>query len=93
MSPDDTPDPLAEVAEHVARSAALPPALARRVVDDVVALLTEPVEDLVRRRHRELQARGAANVTIFRVLAEELARRPVAAPVLSERQLRRLVYG
>jgi hypothetical protein len=47
----------------------------------------------VRRRHRELQAAGRTNAEIFGRIAAELAGRPVAAPALSERQLRRIVYG
>jgi hypothetical protein len=47
----------------------------------------------VRRRHRELQASGLANAAIFDCIAAELAARPVAAPTLSARQLRRVVYG
>jgi len=47
----------------------------------------------VRRRHRELQATGLANLAIFDRIADELASRPVAAPPLSPRQIRRIVYG
>lgn len=66
---------------------------AARVVEDVVAFLAEPVEDYVRRRHAELKTYGAKNDQIFGLLREELASRVVAAPDLSERQLRRIVYG
>ena len=44
-------------------------------------------------RHAELQAVGKKNPEIFRLIADELGRRLVAAPLLSERQLRRIVYG
>nr|WP_179670424.1 hypothetical protein [Nocardioides thalensis] len=66
---------------------------ATRVVEDVVAFHAEPVEDYVRRRHAELKTHGAKNDEIFGLLREELASRVVAAPDLSERQLRRIVYG
>nr|WP_246378654.1 hypothetical protein [Nocardioides ginsengisegetis] len=69
------------------------PAEATRVVEDVVAFHAEPVEDYVRRRHADLKTYGAKNPEIFARIAEELAARVVAAPQLSERQLRRLVYG
>lgn len=78
---------------HVVRTTGLPATQAARVVDDVVAALAEPVEDLVRRRHNELQDLGLRNSEIFPKLAAELAGRVVAAPRLSERQLRRIVYG
>ena len=79
--------------DHVARSTGLTPAEVRRVVIDVVSFHAEPVEDLVRRRHAELRRSGARNEQIFAELALELTGRVVAAPVLTERQLRRLVYG
>ena len=47
----------------------------------------------VRRRHAELKTFGVRNPEIFARLADELAQRVVAAPELSERQLRRIVYG
>lgn len=82
-----------DLVDHLARTTHLPAAVARRVVADVVAYFSEPVEAVVRRRHRELQARGLANPAIFERVAAELAERPVAAPALSSRQLRRIVYG
>lgn len=78
---------------HVARTTGLSPSEAQRVVVDVVSFHAEPVEELVRRRHAELRSAGARNEQIFATLAAELAGRVVAAPGLSERQLRRLVYG
>ena len=85
------PDP--ELVARIAASTGLSPAEAARVVQDVVAFHAEPVEDYVRRRHAQLKTYGARNTEIFAVLAEELAHRVVAAPALSERQLRRIVYG
>ena len=63
------------------------------MVDDVVAFHSEPVDDYVRRRHAELKSGGAKNSEIFTRLAAELEGRVFAAPELSERQLRRIVYG
>ena len=78
---------------HVVATTGLTPAEAARVIEDVVAFHAEPVEDLVRRRHAHLKTYGARNDEIFARLAEELQTRVVAAPRLSERQLRRIVYG
>jgi len=78
---------------RVAASTGLTPAEAARVVEDVLAFYTEPVEELVRRRHTELKIYGARNPEIFARIAEELADRVVAAPRLTERQLRRIIYG
>ena len=85
--------PVDELAEQVSRTTGLSADDARRVVADVLAYFTETTEEYVRRRHRELQTYGARNDEIFARLAAELDGRVVAAPGLSERQLRRLVYG
>jgi uncharacterized membrane protein len=86
-----SPDP--DLVARIATSTGLAPAEAARVVEDVIAFHAQPVEDYVRRRHAELKTYGAKNPEIFARIAEELAARVVAAPELSERQLRRLVYG
>jgi hypothetical protein len=76
------------------RSGTLRPGEARRVVGEVIAFFSaETAEEYVRRRHRELRGRGLLNAEIFARVAGELRCRPVAAPRLSERQVRRLIYG
>ncbi len=85
--------PLPKLIDHIVASTGLSPAEAARVIDDVVAFHAEPVEDYVRRRHAHLKTYGAKNPEIFTRIAAELADRVVAAPALSERQLRRIVYG
>jgi hypothetical protein len=78
---------------HVVATTGLSASEAARVVEDVVAFHAEPVEDYVRRRHAELKTYGVRNTAIFERLAEELGHRVVAPPHLTERQLRRIVYG
>ncbi len=78
---------------HVVATTGLASTEATRVIEDVLAFHHEPVEAYVRRRHGELKLRGAKNADIFSVLRDELAERVVAAPELSERQLRRIIYG
>jgi hypothetical protein len=82
-----------DLIDRVAVSAGLTPAEAARVVADVLGWYREPVEDYVRRRHAFYQVYGKRNAEIFRLIAAELAGRVVAAPPLSERQLRRIVYS
>lgn len=82
-----------DLVDHLVRSTPLSAGEARRVVADVVDYFDESVPDFVRRRHGELQRRGLTNDIIFSRLAEELTGRRFAAPELSPRQLRRLVYG
>jgi hypothetical protein len=78
---------------RVAASAGLPVAVARRVIEDVIAFYAETPEQYVLRRHRELAGRGLKNPEIFTRLAEELAGRPFAGPACSVRQIRRMIYG
>jgi len=59
----------------------------------VATYFNETIEDFVRRRHAELQQRQRKNDEIWPMIAVELGQRRFAAPELSERQLRRIVYG
>jgi len=82
-----------DLVAHLSASTGLTEGEATRVVGEVVAYFTESLETFVRRRHTELQAEGLTNEQIFGRLSTELAQRLVRPPVLSARQLRRLVYG
>jgi hypothetical protein len=64
-----------------------------RVVDDVLAFLNETPEAFVCRRHFALQGEGLANAEIFARILSELERLRFKAPELSERQIRRIIYG
>jgi hypothetical protein len=81
-----------ELVRHVAATTGLPAATAARVVGDIVGFFGETIEEFVRRRHAELH-RDHRNDQIWALIAAELAGRPVAAPPVSERKLRRMVYG
>lgn len=85
------PDPA--LVSHVVATTSLTAGEAARVIEDVIAFHAQPVEDYVRARHASLKTYGARNPEIFACIAEELAHRVVAAPALSERQLRRIIYG
>ena len=84
-----------ELADFLARTSRLDLAEARRVLQEVVAQLArETVEQFAVRRHRELKRQGSLrNEAIYRQIAEETASRPFAARKLTERQIRRLIYG
>jgi hypothetical protein len=84
---------LADLTAHLVGSTPLSEGEADRVVAEVLAWFAEPVADFVRRRHRELAARGLTNDRIFAAVGDELAGRRFPAPPLTARQLRRLVYG
>jgi hypothetical protein len=78
--------------EHLERSG-IAREQAARVVAEVLAYFSESSDEFVRRRHRELQRDGVANPESFATIARELAGRRVAGPTLSERQIRRVIYG
>lgn len=79
--------------DHLQRSTPLRRDEARRVVEDVLAAYGEDVEGFVRRRHRELRRAGLHNPEAFARIQRELQGRRVAAPKLTERQVRRVIYG
>jgi hypothetical protein len=88
------PDPIPrELARHVAASTGLPEATAARVVADVMAYFGETAKEYVRRRHEELRHAQRKNDEIWPVIEAELAERRFAVTDLTERQLRRIVYG
>lgn len=89
MSPSPAPQ---ELVRHVIDTTGLPPATAARVISDVIGYFGETTEQFVRRRHAELHAHHR-NEEIWALIATELAGRRVAAPEVSARQLRRIVYG
>jgi hypothetical protein len=89
MSDSHPPD----LVRHVAASTGLPEGTATRVIADVAAYFGETVEEFVRRRHGELQRRQRKNDEIWPQIAAELAVRRFAAADMTERQLRRIVYG
>jgi hypothetical protein len=82
-----------ELVEYLVRSCPLSPPEAARVIADVLRFFSEAPEDYVRRRHRELKARGVTNDQAFARIAAEIPLRRYAPPAFSLRQLRRIVYG
>jgi hypothetical protein len=61
-----------ELVDHLTRSTPLNRGEALRVIQDVLAYFDETTEEFVRRRHRELQAQGLVNATIFERIEAEL---------------------
>jgi hypothetical protein len=83
----------AEIVGRLVATTTLGTESAARVLDDVLALMDETIEQFVARRHAELQRGGLRNDEIFGLLAGECASWRFRAPSLSQRQLRRIVYG
>ena len=88
------PDPFSQdLVRYLAASTGLPQATAVRVITDVTTYFGETIEEFVQRRHAELRRAARKNDEIWPVIAAELRQRRFPAPALSDRQLRRLVYG
>jgi len=88
------PDPYPQdLARYLAASTGLPQSTAMRVIADVTTYFSETIEEFVQRRHAELQRTARKNNEIWPLIAAELRQRRFPAPSLSDRQLRRLVYG
>jgi hypothetical protein len=86
-------DDMGELVDYLARSSRLTPQEAARLVNEVLAFMSEMPEDFIRRRHLALQAQGLSNRAIYLQIGDELAARRFRAPQYSERQIRRIIYG
>ena len=86
-------DGFQDLMEHLERTTRLSRTEVERVVSDVLEYFSETLDRFVSRRHAELQAEELKNAEIFGRIVAELGERRFAAPVLSERQIRRIVYG
>jgi hypothetical protein len=82
-----------DLVRHVARSTGLDEATASRVVADVMAYFGQTVEEYVVKRHEGLKSRNRKNDDIWPLIMAELKARRFKADELSERQLRRMIYG
>jgi hypothetical protein len=82
-----------DLVRHVARSTGLDEATASRVVADVMAYFGQTVEEYVIARHENLKSRNRKNDDIWPLIMNELKGRRFKADELTERQLRRMVYG
>jgi hypothetical protein len=78
---------------HLERTLGMGAPAASRVIDEVLAYFQETVDQFVTRRHGELQAESRRNEEIFEQITAELGQRRFTAPELSQRQIRRLIYG
>lgn len=67
--------------------------MAQRAVSEVLDAFGHDVDGFISARHAALRAQGLDNRDIYAVLEKELAELRFRAPLLSERQLRRRIYG
>jgi hypothetical protein len=90
MTGDSIPQ---DLVRYLAASTGLPQPTSIRVIADVNAYYDETVDGFVRRRHAELRTQGHKNDEIWPLITAELDNRRFKAGDLTDRQLRRIVYG
>ena len=88
-----TAEAIDDLLDHLERTTRLSRGEASRVVAEIASFFSESTEEFVARRHGELRRERLTNPTIFDRIAAELRSRRVAPPQLTQRQLRRIVYG
>ena len=86
-------DDLELLVAHLSRSTGITPANAAHLIAEVVEFFTDSVESFVHKRHTTLRATGLKNEAIYTQIQRELSERRFAAPPLSTRQIRRIIYG
>jgi 23S rRNA G2069 N7-methylase RlmK/C1962 C5-methylase RlmI len=64
-----------------------------RLLEDIMEFFNLTLDDYVRLRHLQLQNQGIKNQEIYSRISQEVSQRRFKAPELSERQIRRIVYG
>ena len=82
-----------DLIQHLCQSASLSYTDAVKLVREVVDFYQQTPDQYIRQRHRELQSTGLSNPQIFARLQQETAQRVFGSDNLSERQIRRMIYG
>lgn len=90
MKPVNVPT---ELINHLCRTSVLSASQAEHLVTEVLNYYAENSQDFMVRRHAELQSLGFNNKHIFDVIQQELTERRFSGPHLSQRQIRRAIYG
>jgi hypothetical protein len=88
-----TTGPLDYLVMHLQRTTLLGRSEVLRVIAEVVSYFDETFEQFIRRRHSELKSENLSNPVIYARIAVELQTWRVKAPTLTERQIRRVIYG
>ena len=82
-----------QLLEHLKNQYALSFDQAAHLVQEVLTYFDESYPEFIARRHRELQQLGWDNQKIFKTLPIEIENHRFSVPLLSERQIRRIIYG
>ena len=80
--------------QHLCNNSAVSRLEAIKLIDEVREYFNETVEDYVSRRHQELKLElGLSNPQIYQRIEDEIKQMVFASRPLSQRQIRRLIYG
>ena len=80
--------------DHLCNTSSLQEDEARKLVAEVIAYFSETAEAWVLRRHGELkQEEGLPNAQIYARIEHELPGTVFVSRALSQRQIRRIIYG
>ena len=78
---------------HLADTYGILPRDLERLEEELLDHYRDTVEEWVRHRHYQLQNAGMRNAQIFETIIREAELRRFAAGGLSERRVRRIIYG
>ncbi len=80
--------------DHLCNTSPLQLDEAQKLVTEVIAYFSETTEDWVLRRHSELKhGEGMSNAQIYARIENELPDTVFVSHALSQRQIRRIIYG
>lgn len=82
-----------ELVQHLSSSFSVSPAMAAKLIDEVVHYYSETPTEYVTRLHTELQRQGWPNNKIYAHIESVLPLRRFRSPPLTTRQIRRVIYG
>lgn len=82
-----------DLVARIAQRYGLDKNVCERIVEEVLHEYGSTVEEWVRSRHIRLQWQGLKNPVIYSMIHRELQNRRFTAPLLSLRQIRRMIYG
>lgn len=86
-------DPAEPLVKRLSTVCGLSPGKASQVVSEVLDQLSVTVDEYIAARHESLQDQGWPNEKIYQQIQSDLGRLRFSAPALSERQIRRRIYG
>ena len=82
-----------ELTHYLCRQYGLTETIAANLITEVLAYHNQSHEEFIHQRHRELQESGVTNKNAFQLIQKEICERRFTAPQLTERQIRRILYG